>query len=128
MSRPQFKPTKKQRVVAKLHAIAGTPQIDIAKLILNPETGEPITDKTLRRAFRDELNLGLAELKARAVGVIAQKLNDNDLGAACFVLKTRAGWSERSTHELVGANGGPIAITRIEEVIIDPSDTKPEEA
>lgn len=91
----KFVPTNNQRYEVRIHAIAGTPQVVIAKLIKNSATGKPISKMTLRRAFKEELDTGLASIVAKAVGVIAKRLQDNDLGAACFVLKTRAGWTER---------------------------------
>lgn len=92
----KFVPTTNQRYEVKIHAIAGTPQVVIAKLIKNPATGRSISKMTLRKAFQEELDTGLASIVAKAVGVIAKRLADNDLGAACFVLKTRAGWSEKA--------------------------------
>jgi hypothetical protein len=48
-----------------------------------------------------------------------------DTTAAIFWLKNRrAGeWRDKRDHELTGKDGGPIAITRIENVIVRPPDT-----
>lgn len=91
----KFVPTEEQKYTVKLLACAGIPQEQMAKCIINPETGEPIAKQTLADAFRHELDTGLTAIIAKSVAVIAKRLGENDLGAACFVLKTRAGWSER---------------------------------
>ena len=116
-----FEPTEAQKLTVKLHSMAGTPQEVIAQFIINPHSNKPITSKTLRKMFRQELSVGMYEIKAKAIGVIARRLQDNDLGAACFVLKTQAGWSEKVMH--VGGQDGdnPIKFERIERVIIDPA-------
>ena len=61
--------------------------------------------------------------KAKAIASVAnsllnQALNGN-VSAAIFYLKTRAGWTESSKFELTGANGAPVAFSKIERVVID---------
>ena len=93
----KFVPTDIQRYTVKLHALANTPQQIICQIITNPETGKPITIHTLYKHFNEELNRDRtkADMVVKAIGVVAKLLQENHFGAACFVLKTQAGWSER---------------------------------
>ena len=59
MPRRQFKPTPEQRKQVRTLAAVGTPQQDIARII------GIRSEKTLRRHFRDELDLSGIEATAR---------------------------------------------------------------
>ena len=113
--RPAHEPTDENRKQVETLAGFGVPQIDIARTI-------GINQDTLRKYYRDELDNG--ETKANAA--VAQSLYKKALGdnassvtAAIFWLKTRAGWKETTTTELVGKDGGPIR-AKIEIHVIDP--------
>lgn len=133
MGRPPFEPTAEQRgqVLAYIHT--GYGQGDISLFL-------GIAEKTLREHFREELDFGLAKLLAGAVNALGRmaigapavfdkagnKLRDEvkpDLGAICFLLKTRGkamGWSERL--EVTAPGGGPVqhthtVITEVEAMI-----------
>jgi len=67
--------------------------------------------------------------KVRAIAKIGnrvmQKALDGELGAACFYLKTQAGWRETNRHELTGKDGEAIEtrnVDRIEIAFVDPDD------
>jgi len=108
MSRHQFKPTEDQRFIVRTLAGQGMRQTDIAALMLNPHSGKPITDKTLREHFRYELDAG----KAAAVSDLTEKahqiaLNDargpEQVRMLIFLLKTQGRFSEeRFTDEAPG--------------------------
>lgn len=88
--RPAFQPTEKQRGVVETMAAFGTPHEDIARVI-------GIDDKTLRKHFREELDLGTIKANAKVAQNLfdmACKPNRDGLVAAIFWLKVRAGWSE----------------------------------
>jgi hypothetical protein len=53
--RPQFVPTQEQRLRVSVYVGAGLTQAEIAKLIVNPGTGRPVDEKTLRKFFAPEL-------------------------------------------------------------------------
>lgn len=85
-------PTPQQRMQVETLAAFGIPEDDIARII-------PIDPKTLRKHYRDELDLGHAKANAK----VAQNLFNIATGtgreavtAAIFWLKARAGWSEYS--------------------------------
>ena len=119
--RKLFKPDEKQRLTVSIMAACGMPQSEIARQIINPDTGKPIDEKTLARAFREDLDSG----KERANALVAQSLFKKATGdgkgavaAAIFWLKTQARWKETpQAVELSGSDGGPIlsaAVTKEE--------------
>lgn len=125
MSRKAFQPTQDQRAQVEAYAAYGIPQADMCKLVINPETGKPLSLKTLEKAFRLELDTGMAKANAKvgeslymqAVGAPAQfdtagnqvrAEQPRSAGAAIFWAKARMGWSEKFVHEHSGKNGGPM--------------------
>lgn len=83
----------------------GIPELEIARVIINPKTGKPISDTTLRLHFRGELDRGLIKTKMRvgaalvrtALGVEPTEHHAGYAGnvtAQIFYLKTQAGWKE----------------------------------
>lgn len=67
-----------------------------------------ITDDTLRKHFRYEIMTARETLKASAVGVLEDSLQDGSLDAAKYVLSRVAGWSETNKTEVTGKDGGPV--------------------
>ena len=87
-----FEPTGDQRRTVKALSGFGVPQDGIATHI-------GIDAKTLRKHFRDELDRGSVE----ATATVAQSLfrmatEGNNVAAAIFWMKVRAGWREK--HEV----------------------------
>ena len=110
--RKPFQPTDTdRRLVASLAGI-GAPHEYIASQVINPQTGKPLTAKTLRAHFRAELD----NAKDKTNALVAQALFKQATGtgkgavtAAIFWLKTRAGWKETPKRiELTGEDGGPV--------------------
>src|SRR5260370_32903068 len=93
MARVKFEPTAEQRDNVELLAAVGTTHDLIARMIVDPATGRHISDKTLRKYFRDELELGLAKANGIVGGKLFEMASDG-LHDACtmFWMKTRAGW------------------------------------
>jgi hypothetical protein len=58
-------PTPVHRNLVKLLAGRGIPQEHIRQLILNPQTGKPLSIKTLERAFTTEIKTAKVELNLR---------------------------------------------------------------
>jgi hypothetical protein len=56
--KPAFEPTDEQRNSVQTMAGHGIPHKEIALTVINPRTGRPIDDETLRKAFRYELDVG----------------------------------------------------------------------
>ena len=119
--RPPFEPTEAHRSHVETLAGFGLPHPQICQLIINPQTGKPISEKTLRLHFAAELETGVA----KANSAVAQSLykratsaaGHQAVTAAIFWLKCRAGWKETNITE-VAVSGG---------VLVAPSSVSPEE-
>jgi hypothetical protein len=86
MPRPKFQPTQAERDLVRSHAAVGTPQKVIARLL------KVRSPKTIRKYFRDELDLGLAEANASVAGELYNNATRGDTNAQKFWLINRAGW------------------------------------
>jgi hypothetical protein len=60
--RTMFAPTADQRNTVKIMAGLGVPQDKICLSVVNAATGKPVSEPTLRRAFRREIESGQTEL------------------------------------------------------------------
>src|ERR1051326_9285379 len=88
----QFEPTDEQRRTVKAMSGFGVPQPDIATHI-------GIDPKTLRKWFREELDRGSIEATTKVAQPLFRMATDgNNVAAAIFWMKARAGWREE--HEL----------------------------
>jgi hypothetical protein len=96
VGRKQHQPDKTTRDTVKLHSMVGTPQLLIAKVL-------GITEPTLRRHYRTELDLSSAIATANLGGKLYNKAFSGDTAALIFWMKTRAGWSETKEQAADGA-------------------------
>ena len=83
-------PTPEQRKQVEAMAGYGIPETDIARVL-------DIDPKTLRRHYRDELDVGHVKANAKVADnlfKIATGTGREAVTAAIFWLKVRAGWSE----------------------------------
>ena len=87
-----FEPSQEQRRMARAMAGLGLPQEQIALLL-------EIDAKTLRKHFRDDLDRGMAEANVKiAQSLFNMATTGNNVAAAIFWMKARAGWREK--HEV----------------------------
>ena len=93
--RPTFKPTGKLREQVITLSSNGLPHIQIAPLI---GCSSP---KTLRKHFRDELNIGKIQANAKVAGALYQSALEGNVKAQSFWLKTVGGWQETGNVEIV---------------------------
>jgi len=91
-------PTKITRDTVMMHAMVGTPQEDIARVL-------DIDAKTLRLHYRDELDLALAKANATIGGSLFNKAKGGDTTAMIFWMKTRAKWKETQEIEHTSPDG-----------------------
>ena len=82
-------------------AAVGTRYVDIAHKL-------EITDDTLRKHYKAELEDGRIDANAQIANTLFQQAKKGNMTAAIFWLKTRAGWKETQVTELTGEDGGPI--------------------
>jgi hypothetical protein len=68
-------------------AAYGIPETDIARVV-------GIDPKTLRKHYRDELDLGSTKANAQVAGFLFNSAKSGNVSAQIFWLKTRARWSE----------------------------------
>jgi hypothetical protein len=94
MSRRPHDPTPSLRQLVQLHATIGTRHDTIARIV-------GIDAKTLRKYYREELDLAEAQANATIGGALFNKAKSGDTAAMIFWMKTRAGWRE-TNHTLHG--------------------------
>jgi hypothetical protein len=93
--RPSYNPSDKDRSMVKTMTGYGIPQLDIARIL-------KIDLKTLRKHFRDELDIGATTANTAMVQNLYKKaMGDGpaSVAATIFWLKVRAGWSEKTLQD-----------------------------
>src|SRR5215212_5838698 len=99
MGRRSHKPDPAQRRQVEAMAAYGIPETDIARVV-------NIDPKTLRKHYRDELDLGSTKANAQVAGFLFNSARNGNVTAQIFWLKTRARWSEApAEHRHVAAIG-----------------------
>ena len=88
------KPTAELRQLVKQYAQVRVPQDKLAKLI-------GITEKTLTKHYRKELDDGHAEADAFVLGKLFQLIKAGNVACILFYCKTRLGMKETQVQELV---------------------------
>ena len=115
----QFEPTDEQRRTVKAMSGFGVPQPDIATHI-------GIDPKTLRKWFREELDRGSIEATTKvAQSLFRMATEGNNVAAAIFWMKARAGWREKNNLEITGKDGGAIEGIRVRFVRPDDDHANP---
>ena len=92
--RPPFKPTDEQREQVITLSSNGLPHIQISRII-------GCAPKTLRKHFREELNIGKIQANAKVAGALYQSALNGNVKAQTFWLKTVSGWQEKGEVEIV---------------------------
>jgi hypothetical protein len=91
--RPPFAPTEEQRRLVRAMAGYGVPHEDIARVVR-------CSAPTLRRYFRDDLDVAAIEANARVAQTLFQQATTpGNIAATIFWLKARAGWREKRPDE-----------------------------
>jgi hypothetical protein len=118
MARPRKELTKEQiDQVEKLAAVLNQDQL-ADFLGMSP--------RTFRERMTDTPEVSAAYKKGRSAGVasvatgLLKQARDGNTTAAIFYLKTQAGWREKDTLEVTGADGGDLTMT-ITRRIVDPA-------
>jgi hypothetical protein len=87
VGRRAHKPDPAQRRQVEALAAYGIPETDISRVV-------GIDAKTLRKYYRDELDLGETKANAQVAGFLFNAAKSGNVTAQIFWLKTRAGWRE----------------------------------
>jgi hypothetical protein len=87
MGRRAHKPDAAQRRQVEAMAAYGIPEPDIARVV-------QIDPKTLRKHYRDELDMGETKANAQVAGFLFNSARNGNVTAQIFWLKTRARWRE----------------------------------
>ena len=91
MGRRAHQPDPSQRKQVEALAAYGIPEANIAKVI-------GIDPKTLRKCYREELDLGETKANAQVAGFLFSNARNGNVTAQIFWLKTRARWREVPTE------------------------------
>ena len=67
-----------------------------------------IDDKTLRKHYRAELDMGKAKANGQIAKTLFQKATSGDTTSLIWWTKTQMKWSETVKAEVTGANGEPL--------------------
>jgi hypothetical protein len=91
MGRRAHKPDPAQRRQVEAMAAYGIPEADIARVV-------GVDPKTLRKHYRDELDMGETKANAQVAGFLFNSARTGNVTAQIFWLKTRAQWRETPTE------------------------------
>ena len=111
-TKPPHAPTDATRQTVQLHTMVGTTQADIARVL-------DIDEKTLRKYYRDELDLAKAKANATIGGALFNQAKSGDTSAMIFWMKTQAGWRERKDLNHTSEDGSmspKAAITAVDAI------------
>ncbi len=107
-TRPPFEPTAQERKQVESMAGYGVPHEGIACMIR-----DGIDEKTLRKRFRRELDVGKAKAHSKIGQTLFQQAMNGNIAAAIWFSKAQMGWKETGRQELTGADGKPLAAPTI---------------
>src|SRR6185312_16083761 len=91
MGRRAHQPDPSQRRQVEAMAAYGIPEADIARVV-------GVDPKTLRKCYRDELDLGETKANEQVAGLLFNSAKNGNVTAQIFWLKTRARWREVPTE------------------------------
>lgn len=100
---PAHEPTEERRKQVACMVSYGIPQYEICKVL-------GITDKTLTKYYREELDTALAKANTKVADMLFTKCMQGDGRMIEFWLKTRAKWKTTHLNELqnLDRDGNPI--------------------
>jgi hypothetical protein len=102
--RNPFAPTDDQRRMVRALSGYGVPHDDIALIV-------KCSPPTLRKRFRQELDVGAAEATAKVAQTLFQQATSGtNTAAMIFWMKARAGWREKQVVEVSGKDGAIVPV------------------
>ena len=97
----EHEPTDEARKLVESTSGLGLPHEQIAILV-------GIDDKTLRKHYRQELDLGKAKANGQIAKTLFSKAMSGDTASLIWWTKAQLRWSETVKNEMTGANGEPL--------------------
>ena len=94
-------PTDESRKLVETSSGLGLPHESIAALL-------GIDDKTLRKYYREELDIGKAKANGQIAKTLYQKALAGDTTSLIWWTKSQMRWSETVKQEVTGADGEPL--------------------
>ena len=95
------KPTPEMQKLVESTSGLGLPHEQIAMRV-------GIDDKTLRKYYRQELDLGKAKANSQIAKTLYQKATAGDTTSLIWWTKAQMRWSETVKNEVTGADGEPL--------------------
>jgi hypothetical protein len=95
-----FVATPEERAKVKELATAGIPHTHICLMV--KRGGYPISQETLYKHFREELDEGIIEANTMVAGSLFKLALSGNIAAICFWLKSRAKWRETDQKSALG--------------------------
>jgi hypothetical protein len=92
-------PSAENKRLVETSAGLGLPHEQIGALI-------GIDDKTLRKHYRSELDIGKAKASAQIAKTLFNKAQSGDTTALIWWTKAQMRWAETQKQEITGADGG----------------------
>jgi hypothetical protein len=97
-----FDPTDEQRKSVEAMAGYGIPVEDMAKMVINPNTGEAVCKATMYNKFKNELSVGMTKANAKIAESLYRQATGGNTTAAIWWSKARMGWKETQKQEVDG--------------------------
>ena len=108
-------PTDQLRKLVESSSGLGLPHEQIAILV-------GIDDKTLRKHYRQELDIGKAKANSQIAKTLYQKATAGDTTSLIWWTKAQMGWGETNTTRLANADGSNI--DGFEIILTEPDGTR----
>jgi hypothetical protein len=108
MGRRAHQPDPSQRRQVEAMAAYGIPETDISRVV-------GIDPKTLRKCYREELDLGAPKANAQVAGFLFNAARNGNVTAQIFWLKTRARWKEPPAEQKHSGSLGTYDLTKLSD-------------
>jgi hypothetical protein len=112
MSRRAHQPDPARRRQVETMAAYGIPESDISRVV-------GIDPKTLRKHYRDELDLGETKANAQVAGFLFSAAKNGNVTAQIFWLKTRARWKETPSEHWHSGAVGTFDVTQLTDAALE---------
>jgi hypothetical protein len=112
VGRRAHQPDPSQRRQVEAMAAYGIPETDISRVV-------EIDPKTLRKCYREELDLGETKANAQVAGFLFNSAKNGNVTAQIFWLKTRARWKETPAEQRHSGSVGTYDLSKLTDAELD---------